>query len=281
MKTYRSESLIEKGSTVHIFTQTGSDPMPEHTHDFIEIVYVRSGTATETVNDTTYEIRRGDFTFINYGATHRFTPHGEFSYTNICFAPEALEDAITPENAFALLQLTAFDEIRQEEESGVVSFAAAEREEIEALLSVMLTEYEKKQQSWQTVLKSYMNILLVRILRRMTAGQGEEAEMAGVWQQLSDYIDRNLGGELTLSALAGQCFYNPSYFSRAFKEKFGMTLTDYITERKIGQAAVLARDTSLSAEQIAERLGYSGKAALSRAFQKVKGVSFFAYRREM
>ena len=281
MKTYRSESLIEKGSTVHIFTQTGSDPMPEHTHDFIEIVYVRSGTATETVNDTTYEIRRGDFTFINYGATHRFTPHGEFSYTNICFAPEALEDAITPENAFALLQLTAFDEIRQEEESGVVSFAAAEREEIEALLSVMLTEYEKKQQSWQTVLKSYMNILLVRILRRMTAGQGEEAEMAGVWQQLSDYIDRNLGGELTLSALAGQCFYNPSYFSRAFKEKFGMTLTDYITERKIGQAAVLARDTSLSAEQIAERLGYSGKAALSRAFQKVKGISFFAYRREM
>ena len=281
MKTYRSETLIEKGSTVHIFTQTGSDPMPEHTHDFIEIVYVRSGAATETVNDTTYEIRRGDFTFINYGATHRFTPHGEFSYTNICFAPEALEDAITPENAFALLQLTAFDEIRQEEESGVVSFAAAEREEIEALLSVMLTEYEKKQQSWQTVLKSYMNILLVRILRRMTAGQGEEAEMAGVWQQLSDYIDRNLGGELTLSALAGQCFYNPSYFSRAFKEKFGMTLTDYITERKIGQAAVLARDTSLSAEQIAERLGYSGKAALSRAFQKVKGVSFFAYRREM
>ena len=281
MKTYRSEALIEKGSTVHIFTQTGSDPMPEHTHDFIEIVYVRSGAATETVNDTTYEIRRGDFTFINYGATHRFTPHGEFSYTNICFAPEALEDAITPENAFALLQLTAFDEIRQEEESGVVSFAAAEREEIEALLSVMLTEYEKKQQSWQTVLKSYMNILLVRILRRMTAGQGEEAEMAGVWQQLSDYIDRNLGGELTLSALAGQCFYNPSYFSRAFKEKFGMTLTDYITERKIGQAAVLARDTSLSAEQIAERLGYSGKAALSRAFQKVKGISFFAYRREM
>lgn len=281
MKTYRSERLIEKGSTVHVFTSTGSTPMPAHTHDFIEIVYVRDGTATETVNDTTYEIRRGDFTFINYGATHEFTPHGEFSYTNICFAPEMLGDAITPENAFALLQLTAFDELRREEESGVVSFAAAEREEIEMLLDAMQNECHQKRQSWQTVLKSYMNILLVRILRRMTAGQEEAVETADVWQALSDYIDRNLGGELSLSALAGKCFYNPSYFSRAFKEKFGMNLTDYITRRKVEQAAALAKDRTLSAEQIAERLGYSGKGALNRAFQKVKGIGFSAYRREM
>ena len=282
MIVYRAEKWIKKGESCHIFSMPTDKIMETHTHDFIEIVYVRSGRAVEHIGSETYEVCRGDLLFINYGCTHKFVPIENFSYTNICFRPEVLGDGIiTPENAFALLQLTAFDEIRQEEESGVVSFAAAEREEIEALLSVMLTEYEKKQQSWQTVLKSYMNILLVRILRRMTAGQGEAAEMAGVWQQLSDYIDRNLGGELTLSALAGQCFYNPSYFSRAFKEKFGMTLTYYITERKIGQAAVLARDMSLSAEQIAERLGYSGKAALSRAFQKVKGVSFFAYRREM
>lgn len=280
MKTYRSERLIEKGSTVHIFTSTGTEPMPTHTHDFIEIVYVREGSATETVNDATYEIRRGDFTFINYGATHAFVPHGSFSYTNICFAPEMLGDAITPENAFALLQLTAFDEMRREGESGVVSFAATEREEIETMLIAMQSEYEKKHQSWQTVLKSYMNILLVRILRRMTMGQENALEAVGVWQELSDYIDSHLGGELTLSALAAKCFYNPSYFSRAFKEKFGMTLTDYIARRKVEQAATLARRWELSSEEIAERCGFSGKSALYRAFLRVKGVSFSEYRQK-
>lgn len=280
MKVYRSERLIEKGSSVHIFTYTGNDPMPAHTHDFIEIVYVRSGTASETVNDATYEIRRGDFTFINYGSVHEFAPRESFSYTNICFAPETMEDAITPENAFALLQLTAFDEIRKESNSGVVHFNAAERAEIEVLLDAMQKEYLEKRESWQTVLKSYMNILLVRMLRKITAGQSEGEETDGVWQTLSDYIDRNLGGELSLSALAGKCFYNPSYFSRAFKEKFGMTLTDYIAARKVEHAARLAADRALSVERVAELSGFSSKSALYRAFLKVKGIGFSEYRRQ-
>lgn len=282
MKIYRSERLIEKGSSLHIFTHTGNAPMAEHTHDFIEIVYVRSGSATEHVNDSVYEIGRGDFTFINYGSTHRFIPHGDFSYTNLCFAPETLGDEIiTPENAFALLQLTAFDEIRRESDSGVVSFGAGEREEIEALLAAMQREYDAKAPSWQTVLKSYMNILLVRMLRRITAGQNETGEADGkTWRALSDYIDQNLGGELSLSALAGKCFYNPSYFSRAFKEKFGMTLTEYINKRKIEYAIALAADGELSVEMIAERAGFSSKSALYRTFQKVKGVSFSDFRRQ-
>ena len=281
MKVYRSDHLIEKGSSLHIFTYTGHEPMPAHTHDFIEIVYVRSGTATETVNDTTYEIGRGDFTFINYGSTHQFTPHGAFSYTNICFHPETLgEGIITPENAFAVLQLTAFDEIRRDSEGGVVSFSAGEREEIENLLSAMQREYDKKADSWQTVLKSYMNILFVHMLRRITAGQSETGVENGMWRELSDYIDQNLGGELSLSALAGKCFYNPSYFSRAFKEKFGMTLTDYIARRKVDYAARLATETGLSGEAIVERAGFVSKSSLYRAFQRVRGLSFSEFRRQ-
>lgn len=280
MKIYRADRLIEKGSSLHIFTHTGDEPMPAHMHDFIEIVYVRAGRAAEMVNDATYEIGRGDFTFINYGSVHEFVPREMFSYTNICFDPETLEDAITPENAFSLLQLTAFDEIRRESNSGVVHFTVAERTEIEALLDAMQKEYSEKRESWQTVLKSYMNILLVRMLRKITVGQSDGEEADGVWQALSDYIDRNLGGELSLSALAGKCFYNPSYFSRAFKEKFGMTLTDYIATRKVEHAVRLASDHSLSVDRIAELSGFSSKSVFYRAFLRVKGIGFSEYRRQ-
>lgn len=280
MKVYRSKGLIREGSSLHIFTYRGKKPMPPHTHDFIEIVYVREGSATETVNDNTYEIKRGDFTFINYGSTHCFTPHDEFCYTNICFAPEVLGDAITPENAFSLLQLTAFEELRREEESGVISFTGTECGEIEGLLGAMQTEYDEKRESWQTVLKSYMNILLVRLVRKLSAGQSDTAQGDDVWRELLDYIDRNPGGELTLSALAGKCFYNPSYFSRAFKEKFGVTLTEYIGRRKVERAALLATDPTLSGEQIAQQCGFPSKGALHRAFQRIKGISFSEYRQK-
>lgn len=279
MIVYRAEKWIKKGESCHIFSMPTDKIMETHTHDFIEIVYVRSGRAVEHIGSETYEVCRGDLIFINYGCTHKFVPIENFSYTNICFRPEVLGDGIiTPENAFALLQLTAFDELRRESDSGVVHFGAAEREELERLLSAMQEEYSGKAISRRTMLESYLNILFVKLLRKIAAG--EQVVDGRVWSELSDYIDRNLGGELTLSALAGKCFYNPSYFSRAFKEKFGMPLTEYINHRKIEKAAALAADPALSTEEIAERVGYSSKNALYRAFLKVKGVPFSDFRRQ-
>ena len=256
--------------------------MEAHTHDFIEIVYVRSGSAEQYVDGERYAVRRGDLLFINYGAAHRFVPVEDFSYVNICFNPEILAGSIvTTENAFAVLQLTAFGAIRRESDNGLVSFGVSEREEIEQLLSSMQREYDTRADGWKTVLESYMNILLIRILRKMTVVQPEAGlRDDGMWRELCDYIDENLGGELSLSALAGKCFYNPSYFSRVFKERFGMPLTEYVSRRKIEQVMILSGDPTLSVETIAERAGFSSKSTMYRTFQKVKGTSFSEFRRE-
>lgn len=279
MRIYHADKLIKRGESLHIFSQPADRAMEEHTHDFIEIVYVNSGKAIEHIDGARYEVGRGDLVFINYGCIHRFEPIENFAYINICFRPEVLGDGIiTAENAFSLLQLTAFDEIRRDGDAGVVHFSAVEREEIERLLAAMSEEYRGEQISRRTMLESYLNILFVKILRKINAG--ECAADGEIWRELSDYIDKNLGGELTLSALAGKCFYNPSYFSRAFKERFGMTLTEYINRRKVEAAAALAADKSLSSDAVAARVGFSSGSALSRAFLKVHGVSFSDFRRQ-
>ena len=189
------------------------------------------------------------------------------------------EDLITPENAFSLLHLTAFDEILQEsDEDGMVSFRGEERQELEALLSMMLREYNEKKHSWKTVVKSYMNVLIVRILRKLIKEDSTE-ESEDVWRALLDYIDSNLGEELTLSALAKKCFYNPSYFSRAFKKRFSMSLTEYLNHRRIERAMLLCADPTLSDDDIAMRLGFSYKSSFYRVFLRVTGMSFAEYKK--
>ena len=95
MKVYRTEELIEKGKSLHIFASKRCDrPEPTHIHDFIEIIYVKSGEAEECVDGVSYHVRHGDVIFINYGSTHSFTPCGEYAYINICFSPEVVGDAI-------------------------------------------------------------------------------------------------------------------------------------------------------------------------------------------
>ena len=38
MKIYRSDSLIGREKTIHIFTQSAETESEAHTHDFIEII---------------------------------------------------------------------------------------------------------------------------------------------------------------------------------------------------------------------------------------------------
>ena len=279
LKVYRSDEWITSDCNFHIFfsdTRIGIEP---HTHDFIEIVYVMSGNAVEKVNDGEYEVRRGDLIFINYQSTHTFIPNDDFSYINICFKPETVDSLITPENAFALLQLTAFDELRKENNDGMVSFFGNERDEVETLLQSMLSEYRSKHSFRRTVLESYMNILLVKILRK-TAAEPHSAERSGTWQEIADYIDKNLGENLTLSALAQKCFYNPSYFSRVFKEHFGTSLTEYINKRRMDRAKKLLCEGKLSVEEIAYRVGYPSKSSFYRVFTRLTGTTPAEYKKQ-
>lgn len=275
---YRLDYWGQNHSKYHIFKNVNVSPEKPHTHEFIEIVYVVSGSAEEKVNDECYTVKRGDVIFINYGSRHEFSPNGEFCYINICFHPETVvESLITGENAFALLQLTAFDEIRRESEGGMVSFSGAERDGIEKLLLAMEAEYKGDNSFKSAMLDSYMNILLVKILRN-SLSVSDESVKSGDFSQLLDYIDNNLGTKLTLEDLARKCFYNPSYFSRIFKERFGMSLSDYLSKRRIETAIRLLKEGRLTVGEIAEQTGYPTKSSFYRAFSKVTGTTPSEYR---
>ena len=258
----------------HIFVSVNERVEDIHTHDFIEFVYVREGSARQTVNGIDFDVSRGDLIFINRNSTHAFVPDGRFGYYNICFAPDTEANASLNTNAFSVLQLSVFESLRKGSEYGVVAFSGTERGELESLLDSMHAEYKKKEDFKRAVLESYMSIMLVKILRKTTAPRAQKKS----WRELSDYIDENLGADLSLSALSQRYFYNSSYFSRAFKERFGISLTDYIGQRRAELAIKLLKETNLTVEEIAERAGYSSKSSFYRAFLKTTGKVPSEYR---
>ena len=277
MRVYKTEALIEKGKSIHVFQ--GNYPTSDtHTHDFIEMKYIFSGKGREIIDGMEYEVERGDMLFINYGSTHSFDFGKEVSYINICFSPEIVgENIITPENAFSLLSLTAFNEMRSDSSGGKLSFFGDDRRTVEELLRFMLAEYKAKAYAWDTVMGNYLNILITYMLRRTEAGVHRE-ELGETWRELSEYIDKNLNSKLTLSALAGKCFYNPSYFSRVFKEKFGMSLVEYVTRKRLDHAVALLRESSYSVDEISEMSGFSDRSSFYHAFSKYIGGSPSDYR---
>lgn len=282
MRKYTTEEFMKSNKNLHIFrcgsTSAVSD-VSVHTHEFIEIVYVLSGEMVHEIDGCRYNTARGDMLFMNYGCTHAFSSESTYTYVNILFSPELMADAvITTQNAFSVLSLSAFNEMRSAQDSGCVRFFGKERDEIETLIFSMLEEYEEKQTSWETVLGNLLTNLIIKMLRKTELGIGK-SEMDGIWQSLSEYIDQNLDSRLTLAALAEKCFYNPSYFSRIFKEKFGVSLTEYITRKRLSHAIMLLSESELSVEEIGECVGFPDKNSLYHAFSRYLGTTPGEYRR--
>ena len=273
MRIYTAEAHIDEGYTVGVCRHVESIPQDFHRHEFIELVYVFSGNAVEQVDDATFEVSRGDMIFINYGSRHAFVPTPEFEYANIYFMPDIIgSKVITPENALAMLSLTAFDEMRQDKNGGMLTFSGDERREIEFIISSMFAEYASGAPDSRRVMENYLSILFTKMLRK-TAFRAQGDRYLNIGDELLAYIDENLGEELTLSSLAEKSFYNPSYFSRMFKKKFGLSLSDYVRERRMEQAEYLLLETDMPIDSIFREIGYADRSAFHHAFVKRTGFS--------
>lgn len=282
MFQYRADQLFSRNESITIQKTRTSGTEAVHTHDFIEIVYVLSGDGQQSVNGLCYPIQKGTLLFINYGQTHAFSTKTSIEYYNILLKPEFISmELINSENAFELLALTAFEEFRSlNPTTPFVSFSGKELLEIEGITDAMHREFKAKQTGYQSILKGYMQVFLVHILHRMQlANESSPVSSSPLTPDLLAYIEEHCSEKITLPELAEQCFYNPSYFSRVFKEYSGMSLTDFIQRKRIEKACRLLQDTDWPIETIATDVGYGDKTQFYRQFKSYMGATPNQFRR--
>ncbi len=277
MRSFRSEEFSKEDPTLHVFFFKNKGEDPIHTHDFIEIMYVNSGEIEQFVNEKHFITKKGDLVFMNYNSVHRFKSAAEATYYNVCFYPETMERMINPSNAFSLLLLSAFNEFSKGENDGVVSFSPAEQRKVQYIFERMVEEQTKRLPHFDLVNESYMAILITLIARKASLPEESEND---TWGELVEYINDNLDSGLTLEALAKKCFYNPSYFSRLFKNKFNVSLVEYISNKRVEKALQLLTETDMSIKEISTVCGFSNRSVFYRAFSKITGKTPTEYRKK-
>jgi AraC family transcriptional regulator len=102
-----------------------------------------------------------------------------------------------------------------------------------------------------------------------------------VLRRVLERIEADLDTDLTLSALAAECGYSRTHFSRMFTAATGQTPHRYVLERRLQRAESLLARRSLSLLEIAFACGFSSHAHFSTAFRSRYGVSPSAYRRNL
>ncbi len=95
------------------------------------------------------------------------------------------------------------------------------------------------------------------------------------------FIESDLSANLTLSSLANVLNVSGGYLSTIFKKETGKTVTEYIRDRRIKQAAYLLCTTQLQIQTIAQHCGIMDVQYFSKIFKKQTGKTPKEYRETM
>ena len=89
--------------------------------------------------------------------------------------------------------------------------------------------------------------------------------------KVKQYIDEHYTEAIHLADLADMVGMSPSAFSRFFKLRTGRTLSDYLIDIKLGNAARMLVDTSRNISEICYECGFNNLSNFNRIFKAKRG----------
>ena len=279
-------AYIEKLDYPQVFKREKQTDVPIHSHSQIEIVYIRNGQGIESVNGQNYTCKKGDLLFFNVGDHHSVTSQtGGVDTIHILLKPSYLTETSTQAlDAVDILTLTSFREFETSVSDFLpkISFRGREIREIEGIFCTMLNEYEEKSIAFATILKSYLAILITRILRKVY--KNNRGDIADAVEQISpdilEFIDKNYNKKITLNDLAEISCYNPSYFGQMFRKCVGVSPIEYLNRIRVEKAAELLSSSEISVDQVALEVGFSDRKRFYQIFKREMGVTPGQYKKE-
>lgn len=96
--------------------------------------------------------------------------------------------------------------------------------------------------------------------------------------QCIDYIYAHIKDRITIEDLACHTGLSQNYLSRVFKQNLGISISDYIREKKIEKATHLLRYSDKAVVDIANYLSFSSQSHFIQVFENFTGLTPKKYR---
>ncbi len=92
-------------------------------------------------------------------------------------------------------------------------------------------------------------------------------------RRVLEYIEANLGAELTLAELSAVACLSPCHFSRSFKDVVGVGPQRYTVQRRVERAKILLRHGKENLAAIAALVGFADQSHFTAAFRRETGIT--------
>lgn len=286
----KGETLFRKNELVYL---DKSSDLPEylnllHKHDFIEIVYVMSGTGKHIVGDNQYDISKGDLFIINYDVPHGFFMHEADKQCpvlyNCIFMPKFLDASFFNNFHFQdIMSSFLFKSVFPNNSTPLpdLSLRGADFKEIGDLFRKMYSEYNAEKMGYCDIIRAYLIELIIKIFRYMELDTPKETlpRNTEIINKAIYYLKQNYNGDIKLEDIAIKSFLSKNYFSKLFKDVTGTSFSDYVQKLRIDEACSLLKNTDFKVTDIAMQTGFNDIKFFYEVFKKIMGKTPGDYRK--
>ncbi|MCP1134680.1 AraC family transcriptional regulator [Paenibacillus polysaccharolyticus] len=268
---------------VYSDTKSPQNELPDHLHDWHEIIYVYRGQGSIFIDAGLEDMQEGDLFLIPGSTVHRALPDAGNPVTSsaLFFSPGLLASTA---GGMSSSLLHPFERCRKRR-IYKRHLNHAEQTQVSAFIDDIHAEFRSDHHLSSQAALLRLQLLLI-FLERLDSATGPALATSSLptpsWLSsiLSD-IDLKLRNRLTLPELAQQAAVSPAHLSRAFKRYTGMTLTDYVLARRV----IMAKEHLLNGDEtmaaVADACGFDSLPHFYRQFKKLTGTTPAAYRRTM
>lgn len=150
------------------------------------------------------------------------------------------------------------------------------------LFMTAVNEHRHKSSGSQLIMDSTaLNIFiyLARLYEESVRGEKKDTVKNEVINDVLKYISSNYGKNIMLDSLAAMVHMAPAYLSRYFKKHTCKTISEFLTQTRVGHARRLLRETDYSIAYIGDYCGFRTSSSFQKAFKKEIGTTASDYRK--
>ncbi len=258
-----------------------------HRHNFFEIIYVYSGTCQNIIEGKNYVMQKGALCIIPPYVRHAIAAYQDEALVFNTLLTTALVSDFYLKLLPAKTKLYQFLKDSLFSSSRTSFFlchtgrdAARGDSVIDSLYEISLRLLESP--DIHPLLKSITLVLL----RHLSEGCDAAAECRSITYHTSSKIQNILYAmqkapqNMTLTALALQFSYSPTYLSALLKRETGLTFTALLKNIRITQACYYLLDPAISLNDICAAVGYHSVSHFKQIFQESTGMTPAHFRAE-
>lgn len=272
-----SEKMLRKGQLIEVRTHTRFAHFPNHRHNYVELVYMCTGSTTHIIDQAQrIVLRPGDLLFLHQNAYHEILPAGADDVAvNFMILPEFFSSPLSMLEKGNVLRDFLISTLSGESaRSGYLYIQAKEIIPVENLIENMIWTLVDKGMNPNTILQTTMGLLFMNLsafAERFNQGSPGRQEENTVFVVLK-YIESHFK-DGSLAQISAQLKRPPYSVSRLLKQRTGRSFKELLQQRKLQQAAYLLTATLLSVEAVRNAIGYSNSSYFYRQFRKQYGCS--------